>query len=502
MLVDMNPPSLARLPMDGSLWHPSSGPREVRGVVGSLCDPAIRGRQELVAVATEAARVLELDPEGLQEFLDDWRTEEPTIEDLFIGKSETKRIPRGIATCYGGHQFGAWAGQLGDGRAVILGERHGYDVGLKGSGPTPYSRGGDGFATFRGCAREFFGAAYLAALGVPTVRSLALWASDHSIWRASTDGNPEKATQERAGIVARISKGSLALRFGTFELASLRGDTDLLEDLLRYAWTKMDEGRQFSASDLVEEVTIRTAHLVAQWDAVGFVHGVLNTDNFSILGETIDFGPFAFVEQADLDIVPNLSDRSGRYRRSNQVQAAKDAVNKFAACIPSSSRSDVDLLFDATFETASIDLKSQKLALPATQANAQLFDDLLSTSRDRTTLLRNLVDQQPPVVDDDNSWYATRFREYAKRRAHFVREDPLAAARHRHNALTRLNPAFIPRNHAIHDAVETFLATGEPTILQALLTACEEPFNDHSNLLPPVYFHPPDHLRPGISILS
>ncbi len=233
-----------------------------------------------------------------------------------------------FAACYGGHQFGNWAGQLGDGRAIALGEvidRHGdhQTLQLKGAGPTPYSRTADGRAVLRSSIREFLCSEAMFHLGVPTTRALSLVATGDLVVRDMLyDGNP---APEPGAIVCRVAPSFT--RFGNFQLPSSRGDVDLLRTLVDFTIrndfpeiaadpTLSDEDRVVA---MFREVSRRTAMLVVEWMRVGFVHGVLNTDNMSILGLTIDYGPYGWLESFDPNWTPNTTDAGQRrYRYGSQ----------------------------------------------------------------------------------------------------------------------------------------------------------------------------------------
>ena len=223
-----------------------------------------------------------------------------------------------LASVYSGHQFGQWAGQLGDGRAILLGETQGYEVQLKGAGPTPFSRMGDGRAVLRSSIREFLGSEAMHGLGIPTSRALCVTGSDAPIRRE---------TLETAAVVTRVAASFI--RFGHFEHFCHHGHHAQLKVLADYVidryypacrHTTRYGGNAYVA--MLEAVTQRTAHMVAQWQSVGFCHGVMNTDNMSILGLTIDYGPFQFMDAYDPSHICNHSDNQGRYAFYKQPNVA------------------------------------------------------------------------------------------------------------------------------------------------------------------------------------
>jgi uncharacterized protein YdiU (UPF0061 family) len=229
---------------------------------------------------------------------------------------------RPVATVYSGHQFGVWAGQLGDGRAILLGELDtplgAQELQLKGSGRTPYSRMGDGRAVLRSSIREYLGSEAMHGLGIPTTRALSVTGSDAPVRREEI---------ETAAVVMRVAPSFI--RFGHFEHFAARDQQDELRRLADYVidrhypecrGTDMLAGNPYAA--FLQRVTERTAALVAQWQAVGFCHGVMNTDNMSILGLTIDYGPFQFLDAFDPGHICNHSDESGRYAYNRQPNVA------------------------------------------------------------------------------------------------------------------------------------------------------------------------------------
>ena len=229
---------------------------------------------------------------------------------------------RPLASVYSGHQFGVWAGQLGDGRAILLGEAHtaagAQELQLKGSGRTPYSRMGDGRAVLRSSIREFLGSEAMYGLGIPTTRALMVTGSQAPVRREEI---------ETAAVVTRVAPSFI--RFGHFEHFSAREQYDELRKLADYVidryypecrGTQAFAGNPYAA--FLEQVSERTAAMVAQWQAVGFCHGVMNTDNMSVLGLTIDYGPFQFLDAFDPGHICNHSDEQGRYAYNKQPNVA------------------------------------------------------------------------------------------------------------------------------------------------------------------------------------
>jgi serine/tyrosine/threonine adenylyltransferase len=299
--------------------------RQVHRAGYSRVRPAVVAGPELVAHSAEVAELLGFSDEFV---------EAPEFVAAFSG-NETLSGMDPHAMCYGGHQFGNWAGQLGDGRAIALGEV--VDVNgdhqmlqLKGAGPTPYSRGADGLAVLRSSVREFLCSEAMHHLGVPTTRALSLVTTGEQVMRDMFyDGN---AAPEPGAIVCRVAPSFL--RFGSFELPAARGDVGLLKNIADFTITTLFphllpvegslEVNTIDASVYAawfREVCNRTAILMNEWLRVGFVHGVMNTDNLSILGLTIDYGPYGWLEPYDPSWTPNTTDAGGRrYRFGNQPQ--------------------------------------------------------------------------------------------------------------------------------------------------------------------------------------
>lgn len=287
-------------------------PRPVSGACYSFVESATPTAPELVHYTSELAQELgiEFDSEEFTQYLSGYKS---LSEDTF----------KPFAMCYGGHQFGQWAGQLGDGRAIIIAEteikQKLYQFQLKGAGPTPYSRGADGFAVLRSSIREYLCSEAMHHLGVPTSRALSLISTGDKVMRdVMYDGNPE---EEPGAIVCRVA--SSFIRFGNFEIFAARRENEILKQLVDYTikwyFPHLGTPSKDVYLDFFKEVTERTKDLMIHWQRVGFVHGVMNTDNMSIHGITIDYGPYGWLEDYDQDWTPNTTDRATkRYRYGNQ----------------------------------------------------------------------------------------------------------------------------------------------------------------------------------------
>ena len=293
-------------------------PRQVFGAY-SFVEPKQTAKPTLIAYSELVAQQLGLTKQNLlsEEFLQ-----------LCTGNALLSGM-QPFAMCYGGHQFGHWAGQLGDGRAINLAEIQTPTAGhktlqLKGAGPTPYSRTADGLAVLRSSIREYLCSEAMFHLGIATTRALSLsLTGDHVVRDMFYDGN---ARAEQGAVVCRVS--SSFIRFGSFQLPASRKDAELLQQLVDYAITR-DFPHLGGPNKAVylrwfNEVCDRTCQLVVDWMRVGFVHGVMNTDNMSIIGETIDYGPYGWIDNFDLDWTPNTTDAQGkRYRFGAQGEMAQ-----------------------------------------------------------------------------------------------------------------------------------------------------------------------------------
>ena len=292
-----------------------------------------------------------------------------------------------ISTRYAGHQFGVWAGQLGDGRAISLGEiltatgRH--EIQTKGSGLTPFSRMGDGKAVIRSSVREFFGSEAMHGLGIPTSRALALFTGTDPV---------ERETIERSALLARVFPSNL--RFGHFEYCFHYEKKSELQSLIDYTRQEFFPG--LSLSEMLETITLRTADLLAQWMSVGFCHGVMNTDNMSILGITIDYGPFAFLDDFAWHHICNHSDHKGRYAFDRQPPIALWNLQCLAQCFSDFLKvPDLEKilgLFPARFQDQWNLRMKEKLGLNAfdLELTKELFEILHKDKIDYTYFFRQL----------------------------------------------------------------------------------------------------------------
>lgn len=367
-----------------------------------------------------------------------------------------------LAAVYAGHQFGMFVPQLGDGRAILLGEATGaqghWDLQLKGAGQTPYSRTGDGRAVLRSTIREYLASEAMHALGIPTTRALAIVGSDQPVIRENI---------ESAAVLARMAPSHV--RFGTFELFSSRRQHEHVGTLADYVidqhYPQLREARE-PRLELLREVIGRTAKLVAQWQAVGFCHGVMNTDNMSILGLTIDYGPYGFIEGFDWGHVCNHSDDGGRYAYNMQPRIAHWNLYCLAqALLPLIDADEAESALDAyaaQFEQHYAALMQAKLGLAIVRdGDAELLQDtlkLLHDSRaDYAGFFRRLgnFDSAPGAGNAPlRDLFADRgaFAAWAGRyRSRLAVEGSADAARKQ--CMDRVNPKYVLRNYLAERAI-------------------------------------------------
>ncbi|MGE4337403.1 MAG: YdiU family protein [Pigmentiphaga sp.] len=406
-----------------------------------------------------------------------------------------------LAAVYSGHQFGVWAGQLGDGRALLLGEVEGpggrFELQLKGSGLTPYSRMGDGRAVLRSSIREHLASIAMHGLGIPTTHSLALIAAEDPIRRE---------TLETAAIVTRVAPSFI--RFGSFQHWAARGDLGslriLLDHVLEHHYPECRESTlEATVERLLREVVARTARLMAQWQAVGFMHGVMNTDNLSILGLTLDYGPYGFMDGFDANHICNHTDTAGRYAWNVQPAVAHWNLYRLAEALrplladEQALRRALDT-FEAAFLQAFQDLLAAKLGLGRWQAaDQELLDtwwQLLHAQRaDFTLAFRRLAwaDQPPrpgePGTDAHEAaggnaghwldlFYDTHSAaEWLERYRQRLAQDA-RPAEERRTAMLAVNPLYVLRNHMAETAIRTS-QTGDDQEVRRLAQVLRQPFD-------------------------
>ncbi|XUM21411.1 protein adenylyltransferase SelO [Bradyrhizobium oligotrophicum S58] len=430
----------------------------------------------------------------------------PLAEELGLNPSELetpegaailagKTVPEGaepIAMAYAGHQFGHFVPQLGDGRAVLLGEvvdRNGIrrDIQLKGSGPTPFSRRGDGRAALGPVLREYIVSEAMAALGIPTTRSLAAVVTGEQVYRG---------TALPGAVLTRVATSHI--RVGTFQYFAARQDVDAVRRLADHVISRhypdiVATERPYHA--LLDAVIARQAKLIADWLLVGFIHGVMNTDNTSVSGETIDYGPCAFMDAYDPKQVFSSIDEFGRYAFANQPRIAMWNLTRLAECLLPLLGDDKDQAikeaeaaldgFATQFTDAHQAGLRRKLGLftqregdqPLAQA---LFDAMAAARADFTLTFRRLSDaagsgdlSEVRALFED----PTGFDEWAQRWRQRLAEEPQTAAE-RGEAMRKVNPAFIPRNHRIEAVITAAVENDDYAPFEELHAVLSRPYED------------------------
>ena len=440
-------------------------------------DPTPVDAPRLVKANRALAEQLGIDPDAL---------ESPEGVEVLAGN----RVPAGaepIAQAYAGHQFGYFSPQLGDGRAILLGEVVGrdgkrYDIQLKGSGPTPYSRRGDGRAAIGPVLREYLIGEGMHALGVPTSRALA----------AVTTGEPVyRETALPGAVLARVAASHI--RVGTFQFFAGRGDVDAVRTLADYTIARHYPDLGGDYRGFLEAVIARQAELIAQWLLVGFIHGVMNTDNTSIAGETIDYGPCAFMDAYHPGQVFSSIDHRGRYAYANQPRIAHWNLTRFAeALLPLLDRDehaavnaakDALDVYEPLFGSAYLEGLRAKLGFTKAREEdlaliAELLERMEEGQADFTLTFRRLCDsaegndglralfKEPGVID---SWLA-------KWKDRLACEDVLRSERAA--GMRAVNPAVIPRNHRIEAVISAAQENGDFAPFQKLLEVLAAPYRD------------------------
>ena len=453
-------------------------------------DPTPVVAPRLVKVNENLARDLGLDPSAL--------ASEQGVEILAGNRIAVGSEPLSIA--YAGHQFGSFVPQLGDGRAILLGEVMGrdgmrYDIQLKGSGRTPFSRGGDGKAALGPVLREYIVSEAMAALGVPTTRALAA---------VTTGEHVQRETALPGAVLTRVAASHL--RVGTFQYFAAQRDMEGTRCLADYAiarhYPEAAQAKQPYRS-LLDGVIARQAQMIAHWMLLGFIHGVMNTDNTSISGETIDYGPCAFMEAYDPATVFSSIDHHGRYAYGNQPRVGQWNLARLAeALLPIlvqevgseesavASANEALTAFEPQFEAARIAGLLRKLGLfTKREGDAALADDLLecmaANGADFTLTFRRLCGAASEAEGDagvralfsdpgDYDAWAARWRRR-------LEEEPVAAEA-RAAAMRMANPAFIPRNHIVEAALDAAVWKQDFQPFEKLLNVVSRPFEDRPDL--------------------
>lgn len=448
--------------------------RQVDGACLSYVTPKKPSKPSLIHASEEVAGLIGLSPLDInsQDFID-----------VFSGE----RILEGTqpySMCYGGHQFGHWAGQLGDGRAINLAEvahnNKSWALQLKGAGETPYSRSADGLAVLRSSIREHLCSEAMFYLGVPTTRSLSLISTGDQVLRdVLYDGNP---AYEKGAVVCRVAPSFV--RFGNFEIFASKKDTEILQKLTDYVIANFfqeinNKGTKAAYLRFFQTVVSQTLDMVIHWQRVGFVHGVMNTDNMSVLGLTIDYGPYGWLESYDAHWTPNTTDlRERRYRFGNQPQIALWNLYQLANALYPLIKETHELeeilnAYRSEFEIKHLEMMRAKLGLKEShEKDEELIKDLEKalhlTEIDMTIffrLLSNLNTDESSLefsdVFEDALYDPSKFKgetqrqwtEWLKSYRNRIRQEKVSQFE-RHKAMKEVNPKYVLRNYMAQLAID------------------------------------------------
>ncbi|MES2882736.1 MAG: YdiU family protein, partial [Bacteroidota bacterium] len=454
----------------------STLPRQTPGMFFSTAMPTPVAQPKLLAWSEELAEEL--------------KALFPNEEDIkILGGNLVTPTMKPYAACYGGHQFGNWAGQLGDGRAITLAEweadKKTWELQLKGAGPTAYSRRADGRAVLRSSVREYLMSEAMFYLGVPTTRALSLVATGDQVMRDMFyDGHP---AYEPGAIVMRVAP--TFLRFGNFEILAARNETENLKKLVE--WTIEKHYPHITGDDRIinwfREVVERNATLMVEWMRVGFVHGVMNTDNMSILGVTIDYGPYSFVDDYHLNFTPNTTDLPGRrYAFGKQPAVAKWNLGCLAGALSPLFPDTKELIavldeYDGFYWQKYYSMMGRKLGLDVVEQPERVLiselEQMLETIHPDVTIFYQLLIDLPAQAKSKekilvyfNSCFYSELLEVQKEQFYAFSKNYLK--RRSSNSITEdgaikmmqaANPRFILRNYLLHQAIEE-LETGEKNL--------------------------------------
>lgn len=470
--------------------------RQVAGACYSRVQPQAVPRADVVAVAAEVAALLDLSAQDCRS---------ARFAEVFVGNVVLADMDP-YAMCYGGHQFGNWAGQLGDGRAINLGEvvnRAGerWALQLKGAGPTPYSRTADGLAVLRSSVREFLCSEAMHHLGVPTTRALSLIRTGEDVVRDMFyDGRPRA---EPGAVVCRVAPSFI--RFGNFQLFAARGEIEVLRQLVDYTiatdFPELGAPGKQTYIEWLAEVSRRTARMIVEWMRVGFVHGVMNTDNMSILGLTIDYGPYGWLENYDPDWTPNTTDAHGkRYRFGHQPQIALWNLVQLANAIyplveETAPLEEALAEYGRVYEAQWQAMMGRKLGIGALTGDddvrliTDLFELLQAVETDMTLFYRRLADL-PEHADGPLACFADAYyvpeqltADYAARLAGWCdryRERVSATTQSpaaRKASMHAVNPKYVLRNYLAQLAIDD-AENGDYGLVNELLEVLRRPYEE------------------------
>jgi uncharacterized protein YdiU (UPF0061 family) len=475
----------------------SRAPRQVLGATWSHATPTPVAAPHVLAHACEVARLV-----GLSE----GDVAAPWFAEVFGGNALLPGM-QPYAACYGGHQFGHWAGQLGDGRAITLGEvinavGERWELQLKGAGPTPYSRRADGRAVLRSSIREFLCSEAMYHLGVPTTRALCVMTTGELVVRDMFyDGHPRS---EPGAVVCRVAPSFL--RFGTVELFAARGDDAMLTQLVDFTIARdfphLEGETAERRARWLAEVCERTARLIVHWMRVGFVHGVMNTDNMSLLGLTLDYGPYGWLDTFDPTWTPNRTDAAvGRYRYDQQPAVARWNLLRLAEAVRPLFASAEPLQealerYQAVYAAEYESMLAAKFGLRASDAATQtLAHDglalLAEAEGDYTLFFRALGEIADVPVDDvalvarlgDMFYDAAKWDAHRGAIANWLRRwhARVSAAGEsfeiRRARMHAVNPRYVLRNYLAQEAIDA-AEMGDASLVHTLLDVMRRPYDD------------------------
>jgi len=459
------------LPADAVLLN---RPRQVRGAAYTRVEPTAVAAPRLLAWSDELGAQL-----GIA------RPAAP--DDEAVQVLAGNRVLPGMepyAARYGGHQFGHWAGQLGDGRAITLaeiiaGDGARQELQLKGAGKTPYSRTADGRAVLRSSLREFLCSEAMHWLGVPTTRALSLVATGEPVVRDMFyDGHPR---EEPGAVVCRVAPSFL--RFGNFQLLAAQGEHETLRRLADFVCTNHFPGKTIEAA--FQEICRRTGLLMADWMRLGFVHGVMNTDNMSVLGVTIDYGPYGWLEGYDLAWTPNTTDAEGRrYCYGNQPHIAQWNLARLAEALLPLAQDQAPLahgleIYADTFSAAWKRALAAKLGLAALDGPeddalaSELFELLAAAETDFTIFFRNLF---TPTIDSLRPAYYAEIPE-EKLQAWLAKYARRSEGEDR-GGMNAVNPKYVFRNYLAQQAIDAIEQSGDTAFLERLMRVLARPYDE------------------------
>ena len=472
--------------------------RQVHQSCYSLVEPTAVQAPRLLSFSSEAAALIDLTDEDCQsdEFLN-----------AFVGNSLLEGM-QPYAMCYGGHQFGNWAGQLGDGRAINLGQvvnRAGesWTLQLKGAGATPYSRTADGLAVLRSSLREYVCSEAMFHLGVPTTRALSLINTGEQVMRDILyDGHPD---YEPGSVVCRMAPSFI--RFGSFQIFASRKETEQLRQLADYTiahhfahlLTQHKVGSKEIYLAFFAEVCDTTITMVVEWMRVGFVHGVMNTDNMSIHGLTIDYGPYGWLDDFNPDWTPNTTDaQNRRYRYSQQPNVALwncyQLANSLYPLIGETEALEAQLTsFQSSYQTRWRAMMSAKLGFNSFQeGDEHLFEDLESlltqVETDMTLFYRLLASEQLTVETFEQAYYdvSQLTSEYCATMQHWLIDYQQRLEQDgrdwitRKTAMNQVNPKYVFRNYLAQQAIDK-AEQGDDSMLNELLDVLRKPYDEQAD---------------------